>query len=277
MPIKLGKSLADMIRIVRTDELIIKPRLDAWLVLHADDPFPEAIAEWVKRQLMTAERDRTRAFNASSSGQCLRRQVLNYIGVPAPGVVDPQLAQIFQDGSWRHLRIQSQMVAAGIIELENLEFPLYWPAMRLKGTADGVGEVPADHPNKAWRGMRFGLEIKGANMFTHNDMVDPSKYMPQLSTYFLSGGFDLFVVYVENKNMQESKEFVIEPDPAWLRSVREELVQLNKFVDAEVLPDRMSTCTNHVGPDWKRLCPYGGSDQRPCMQLPVGHQPTMFP
>lgn len=270
--LKVGKSVADMIRLVQPSEQIIKPRLDKWLIEHGDEPFDEEIAEWVKRQIMAQERDRTRNFSSSSAGKCDRHQLLNYIGVPQPGTIDPQLQQIFQDGSWRHLRLQAQLAQSGIVPLSGLEFPLPWPAKRSMGTMDGVGTVPLWHPNPNWRGLEFGLELKGANSFVANAMMDPNKYINQVARYFLSGGFDLFTVFVESKNDQNSKEFVIERKDTqpWIDQQEEELDRLNRYVDLKALPSRLPDCEKRKGDLWKRACPYGGTETRPCAMFPVG-------
>jgi hypothetical protein len=261
--LKVGANILDTIQRVSPSDLLIKPRMDAWLLEHGDDPFSPEVAEWVVGQITTAERNRTKSFSGSSSGHCARRQIFAYEGLPIPRVDDPKLMQIFQDGTWRHLRIQAQMVEAGIIELDDLEFPLNWGRMRAKGTADGRGVVPDDHPHVEWRGLEFGLEIKGANHFTWMLMHDPEKYLRQVARYFAVGGFDLFTVYVENKNDQDIKEWVVQRDDVDVAGSIQELEELNRYVNNKVLPDRLPECSKLKGNTF-RSCPYGTNQGRPC-------------
>lgn len=276
MAIKLGKPIRDLIRVVSPSEQIIKPRLDRFLLEHGNDPFDPPIAAWVAEQLTAVPRNRTRSFAGSASGSCTRAQIFQYLGMPVPPTdVDAQLQQIFNDGKFRHIRLQAQMMQAGIIELGAMEYPLPWPEKRSMGTADGNGIVPMDHIHTSWRGLSFGLEIKGASTWIAKVMKEPDKYMPQVHRYFLAGGFDLFVIYVEDKNTQESREWVIEPDPNWLEMSREELDELNRHVDEKTLPNKLPACVDKSGPLYKK-CPYGGKDTRPCARLPIGSAPELY-
>ena len=275
MGIKLGRNILDLVRVVSPSDLIVKPRLEKFILEHGDKPFSPEVADWVRNQLTAAPRMRVKSFAGSASGSCHRAQIFQYLGIPQPGVIDEQLQQIYNDGHWRHLRLQAQIAEAGIIPLEGLEYPLSWPAMRSMGTADGNGIVPDDHPNPAWRGKLYGLELKGAHEYVARWMNEPSKYMQQLYRYFLSGGFDLFVVLVENKNTQELKEWVIEPDPELLDQQLDELTTLNRHVDDQTLPERLPACQQRTGTAWKN-CPFGGNKNRPCVQLPVGKAKELF-
>lgn len=266
MAIKIARDMVEKIKAVGTESLdrtVITRVLSPWLVAHGDDPLRPDVAQWVADQLSAVKRFRPGSFSGSSAGHCERAQVLAFHGAPVVDEITPQLQQIYKDGQYRHLRIQAQGVMAGLWTLEGLEYRAQWSQMRSINTLDAVTEVPADHPVKEWRGASCGVELKGAMTYVFSAMVDPLKYVNQISRYFLVGGFDLFTAYVENKNMQETREWVFEPDPKRIKEQVEELQRLNDYVDQNTLPPRLNECANLKGPTFK-ACDYGANLTRPC-------------
>jgi hypothetical protein len=239
---------------------IITPRLNMWLMQNPNFDVDEAVADIIRDLLVKKQRNRSGSFSSSAAGSCLRRQIYAYLGIATGEVNGPQLQQIFNDGTWRHLRWQATLLQAGIID--SVEDMLDWPAMRSMGSMDGRGVVPDDHPHAPWRGLEFGFELKGMNSFA----FQPASRKPwpkdnhhqQIDRYFLSGGFDLFVVIYEDKNTQEWKEWVIEPDPDRMAAQRAELVVLNSHVDQQTIPPQLVECAKQLKTGEFSKCPYGG-------------------
>lgn len=239
---------------------IITPRLNMFLMKNPNLVLRDDVAERIMELLLAKPRVRSGSFSSSSAGVCLRRQVYDYLGIGGTPVNAPQLQQIFYDGTWRHLRWQAVLLQAGL--LTDIEFPLTWPHKRSVGTMDGLGQVPDDHPNEMWRGMEFGFELKGINTYgfrTAQASGVKEEHLDQIHRYFLSGGFDLFVVIYEDKNTQEWLEWVIEPDPVRMDAQRRELESLNAYVDKKLIPVMLDGCRNQTGRDWD-YCPYAGND-----------------
>lgn len=239
-----------------------------WLISHGDDPLPDWVVKRVADELRKRPRPRQGSFSASEAGTCLRRQQFSFIGLDAlndylqgdyVSVTDPQLQNIFNDGKWRHLRWQASLLAAGVIE--DIEVPLPMAKRRSKGTADAVGTVPNNHPVSKWRGKKFGVELKGVQMFQYNRYVSEDtqmeKHIGQFTRYCLAGGFDLFIVLYENKNFNDWHEWVIEPTTTGLRESRKELRVLNEAVDNKELFPQLPSCKARMGRAWDQ-CPYNG-------------------
>jgi hypothetical protein len=250
-----------------SEQYIVTPRLNEFLMRTPNLVIDKPIADLIYDQITKQPRYRPGAFSSSSAGACLRRQVYQYLGIDSGGVNGPQLQSIFNDGTWRHLRWQATLMQAGIIS--HIEFPLTWGRMRSIGTVDGAGLVPADHPNFAWRGKEFGLELKGMNSWGWKYAATNGVKIPhnnQVHRYFLSSGFDLFVIIYENKDTQEWLEWVIEPDPTLMDEQREELRVLNEYVDKKQIPPMLPGCVSKKGPEWKKeLCPFAG-DKGVCVR-----------
>jgi hypothetical protein len=219
----------------------------------------------VYRLLIAPERDRRGSFSASSAGVCPRRQVFEYYGLPKPDF-DTQTKSRLRDGKWRHLRWQTMLLDANIIH--GIEGKLKWIDQRTRGSIDGVGVVPADHPREEWRGKEFGLELKGVNGFQfgkYNGEEAKEDHLNQVHRYFILGGFDLFVILYENKSTQDLLEWVIEPDPVLIDQQMKELEILNSSIDNKELPPIKAPCGVMMGKEFE-YCPYGGK-KAPCLQI----------
>lgn len=236
------------------------------LMSHQDEPYPPDIAEWIRQELVKPGRDRSGSFSGSSATQCLRRQELQFLGMPQSGVTDPDLQNIFDDGTWRHLRWQARLLWAGLLQGDDVhdsgvEVPMSWRKRRLRGSADGMGFVPDNHPVPHWRGKKFGFELKGVNPFLYAKIVKgdqeiKDEHRAQVHNYFLMYDFDLFIVLYENKGTQQFFEWVIEPDERELEARKSELTVLNKAVDDRVLHPMLPECKARK--EKFEQCPFGG-------------------
>jgi len=236
---------------------IIIPRLSKWMFDNRQITYDEDVMKTILTTLTTPGRDRSGSFASSSAGKCQRAQIYAYLGLDQNPITDINVLNMFNDGHWRHMRLQANLLQAGIID--DIELSLNWEAKRSKGSVDAVGTIPDDHPQVLWRGKQFGLEIKGAASMKASKILmnGPDVYREQVDRYFLSGGFDFFSILVEDRNFLGWTEFVYQADPVRIQKQRDELDDLNWYVDNEVIPDRIPECRNQSGEMW-RACPFGG-------------------
>lgn len=264
----MSLNLKTMIRALKETDTIITPRLQEWLVRYGDDRLSDEVANTIHDLLTTAPRVRSGSFSASSAGQCPRAQVLSFLGASG-GVTDVRLQNIFSDGKWRHMRWQYMLLSAGI--LTDIEDPQMWPRMRTRGTMDGIGVVPDDHPRLDWRGKEFVFELKGVSAYLYpkykEDGPKEEDHLPQVARYLLMTGFPLAVIIYEDKSTQDWTEWVIEAtDPRITRLIeeqRQELEWLNHCVDQKDLPQMLPGCASRNGSEWK-TCPFAGPNG-PCV------------
>lgn len=254
-------SLRSTIRSLNDARAIVTPAYRRWLRLHGDDPYPEWVVELMAKELRKVQRDRRGSFSGSSAGMCLRAQELAFLGVPGPveSAPDTDLIAIFDDGRWRHLRWQANLLSASI--LRRIEVPLDWEAKRSKGSMDGLGVVPDDHPNISWRGLEYGFELKGVNGFQFSKLIKKpypkEEHLHQVDRYFLSSGVDLFVVLYECKLTQRTHEWVITRDEMRIQDSADELNILNAAIDEQEIHPQMRSCASRMGPFWQN-CVYAG-------------------
>lgn len=256
-----------MIKAAKNVEQIITPKLQEFLVQHGDEEYPEWVVERIAEQLTEKPRVRHSSFSSSSAGQCVRAQVLQFLGAKQ-GSIGFQLQNIFNDGKWRHLRWQATLLSAGL--LTDMEEIATWPRMRARGTLDGVGIVADDHPIAHWRGQEFGFELKGVSAFLFPKYRDAgpkeTDHLQQVARYFIKQGYRLFVIIYEDKSTQEWKEWVIDSEADYMQKIikhqREELECLNDSVDQKKLPALLPECVKLKGTKFNG-CPMGGIDG-PC-------------
>lgn len=252
---------------LNASDKIVLPAVHKWLIQHGDDALEERVADVIYTLLTTTPRYRGGSFSASSSGACPRARIYGYLNYPGE-TIDAQLANIFMDGKWRHLRWQAILLSTNVVL--DVEFPLPWPRMRSVGTMDALGVVSDDHPNLAWRGKEFGFELKGVSTFQFSKYVQDGPkedHLDQVAGYFLSSGLHLFSILYEDKTTQSTHEWVVTADnPDMKRRIAtrmEELEDLNKAVDDEVLPRRLKACAPLKGATFKG-CGFGGDKHGVC-------------
>lgn len=261
--VRLGASLlGQMQRVEDRSRLIVTPRYEKFLEDNREIVYSPEVIDAVTASLFKRQESRVGRLGGSSAGSCLRAQVLGYLG--APGVsADVDLQKIFEDGKWRHMRLQATLMQAGIID--RVEVPARWRRARAFGQIDGSGVVPDDHPKAEWRGKEFGLEIKGAMSFAFSNIerVGPERYYDQIARYFLYTGFDLFVIIIESKDTQRTIEYVVSEDDVDMGSQLLELQEINDHIDKQELPPKLDLCAIGRGQVFKS-CPYGGSTAGSC-------------
>lgn len=225
--------------------LPITPRHDRWLGLHADDPLPDWVAQWVAGQLTSGQRDRSTTFSASSTGRCERQQVLRYLDHPEQASFDSVLNHRFQVGNWGHLRWQAQGLAAGW--LKECEVPVMLPEYSLTGTLDGITDLDTGFEFKTIRHPGFNAVLKdGEAKFDH---------VLQVTAYMIATGLRKFSIVYESTFSGEWKEIVVDYEPDLADLVHEALSRMADAVNDRMLPEPLAECTRKEGSTYAQ-CPY---------------------
>lgn len=240
---------------------IVTPRLDEWLVRHPEGlTVPPSLMPLVQRLLSSPNSDRSARFGASSRGICHRRQVFAFLGMPVLMRHDPILQNLFNDGTWRHIRWQLTTLVAGIAQSDTWDVP--------SGEVGAVDEAPVEvthvlpqyhtkvstdfeNTREAWGG-----ELKGTSWFSKIlEHGLPEAHQLQVHTYFIATGYDRFVYIGEDKRSNNWTEIIVRPDPTWMKRVKDELNALSDSIEDQRLPAIRSDCRAQKGEDFKG-CPY---------------------
>lgn len=238
-------NLKQMMR-VASEKSRITPKLTGWLANHSEGVVvTDEKGEELLKKLSAAGGSRAYAFHPSQMYQCKRRQVFDYHDVPKLKKFNPQLQNIFNDGTWRHIRWQIMLMNAGI--LTDVEVPVEMPKYRLQGSMDGIYEKGDD---------KFFFELKGTSQFStiEKNGVTP-EHKKQVQAYLLATGYPLAVVIYEDKSTQKWKEFEVQRDEKIINEIIDILEELNASIDNNQLPEVLSECKAGKGSTFNN-CPY---------------------
>lgn len=234
--------------------LLVSPRFEQYLATHPNILVDEKVADFIRSELVTPQRDRRMTFSASSRGACPREQVFQFTSVKPVPRTNSSLYAIFHQGTFMHLKWQALLLDAGI--LSDPEVKCEWAEYNMTGTIDGVGEVPGSLADK-YSDEFFGWELKSINDRGYSWVINngPNQnHLLQIHAYMAASGIDLWSLCYENKNNQEWVEFVIRKDDEIVERVREELGSLNGYVERKELPPILDECSKKQGK--YKSCPF---------------------
>lgn len=254
-------------RIKAAESLVITPRIDKWLI---DNPegitVPPELMPLMEFLLGSPNADRSARFGASGRGTCLRKQVFSYLGMPGLRRYDSQLQNIFNDGTWRHIRWQVMGLLAGVFVNDTWNVPEGRVGAVDDAPVEVIHRMPQYHLKVSCDGENteegWGLELKGHGWYggvVKNGI--PPAHLQQVHTYFIATGYDRFIYVAEDKRSNDWKEIVVRPDPAILRQTKDELNALTDSIEDQELPAIRQACRTGKGEDFKG-CPY----QHQCLQ-----------
>lgn len=238
---------------------IITPVVNRYLATHDEIVYDPEILEQIPTML-NGSGARDGRWGAASAGSCPRAQMFTYLGLPGIGA-DVGLKKIYDDGRWRHIRLQLLLHQSAVVD--DVEFCVRRQSHRIRVSVDGTGVVDRRHPNRLYRGRRFGVEIKGINDYGFRNFTEPSqRYRDQVARYLLVTGWEIFIFLFENKNNQQWLEMVITRDDVDIEGQRQELQVLNGYLENHILPPMLKRCTKGMGEF--RTCPYGITTDNTC-------------
>ena len=187
---------------------------------------------------------RAGAFHPSQLYRCEREQVFGFLGVPQKTrSITPETLNIFNDGTWRHIRWQVTFMMSGI--LTAVEVPVMIPGVRMTGSIDGVHDP--DH----WM-----IEIKGTSQFQQVVMYGAlPQHIKQVHGYlFGRPDLDEAVIFYEDKATNHWHEVTVPRNRTLIRQVEGILSELNQAIDNRTLPSILPECQRGEGQ--YRTCPY---------------------
>lgn len=249
-------AIRDMLKLKDPDSIVI-PAIGKWAMSNPEMQWSDKTWARVLEELRRPPAIRSGRFSPSSAGRCHRRQVFAYLGAGGSTYINPNLARIFQNGTWLHRAYQGNGLEAGVFK--DIEVLVDYPKFYQAGRVDAIGLVPEDHPRVEWRGLSFGCEIKGYNSFYYGRHESPRDNMPQVARYEILADFDLWSVVWDNKNTQVPKEWVFtrEELEVYRDKNEEEMRSLQQSVNKKILPPLLPGAKEGINAECKD-CPYSG-------------------
>ncbi|CAB4176772.1 hypothetical protein UFOVP978_61 [uncultured Caudovirales phage] len=228
---------------------VVVPMVEEYLATHNGLTVTDKYADTLVRLTATPPRDRTGSFSASSRGGCERAQVFQYLNHPQDNrPVDTTLQSVFLDGTWRHIRWQMLLLAAGEAMGSDVqvEVPFRRDDLRLRGSLDGIVDGR-------------GFELKGTRAFQGARSRPFSAHTLQVHSYMVLADLDIFSVVYEDKATQQTVEHVVKRTQSTIDKVMNEIGRLNTSIDTEILPEILSGCSGSTKSQQWWDCAYRSS------------------
>jgi len=217
-----------------TSSMVITPQLMRWLTQHPEGVVVETVEDaQLLLELAKSQGSRSRAFHASALMGCPRKQLYDFTD-DTPSMNRARLQNIFNDGTWRHMRWQLMLMKAGL--LEAVEVPVRLPEHNLTGHMDGEGLDEG--------GDRWMFELKGTSKSLsaiERDGAMP-QHIEQVSVYLWATGIPKAVIVYENKASQEWSEVVVHLDPSTSDRIEAKLKLLNAHLERDTKPPMLEPC-----------------------------------
>lgn len=206
---------------------------------------PHPIAEWVREQLTTPQRDRRLTWSASGLGSCERQRVLGWLSTgDTPQRFTSDTNAIFVHGTWTHLKWQAMGLHAGW--LQQVEVSCSIPEMGLTGTIDGIL-----HTGDGWE--LKSINSRGFRFVSSDGPIE--KHLRQIHAYMIATGIKRWSLIYEEKDTQQWREYVIPYDEGMAQEVTDELARLNGALANKELPPVLPDCKKKQGSTF-RQCPF---------------------
>lgn len=234
-------------------KLYVVPRHTKWLELTEDEQvFSEEAIEFglgiLRRQF---KHQRSGRYSPSSIGECNRRVVLGYLGAPQDPVNLDSL-DLMEAGTRDHFWWQLEGITMGWIS--EAEAWRHDPRLRLGGSLDAIMdddsifELKTVHSNKFSRILREDAPLRS--------------HVLQVHCYFLLTDLKWASIVYQSRDTGDYHEFRVKRDPAIEQEVLDLLTKLDRYVDADELPEVLDDCEMRVGTIYKQ-CPVRSH----CMKL----------
>jgi len=166
------------------------------------------------------EMPRDRIIRPSEITECTRSIVLKLLGYGTPETITPRQQRIFDMGNYVHKRYLTSYIPhmgcaarvcitlpSGKVKTQDfIETTLQNKELWLKGTPDAVVISRED-------GLPYIFELKSIKQELFLKLEQPDwSYTAQVHCYMMLTGIPRSIVYYENKNDEDTKEFVILED-----------------------------------------------------------------
>ena len=188
--------------------------------------FTRALNIMLEKKAEAAVRPRKRVIRPSEIGYCERKIVLSILNVFTEPPPKPRVLRILDNGHKVHNRYLRHYIdrIEGITVLnveDNFRDEFHW----LKGSPDAV---IADKTT----GVKYVFELKSCKASDFTALQKPMEvHEAQVRTYMHLTKIDQAIVFYENKNTQETKEFLLTADETKTRELLDKCDRIIQYVE----------------------------------------------
>lgn len=257
--------LLDGLKKEKKRKTILVGRIIEWLKTdgYKLDKFSKADWDFLQQLILVGTTRNRNVFSPSGATNCARRQVIDkHSNLVSLDYIDPHLQLVFDDGRWRHLRLQMMLWKMGIVKSAE-EFRTLGE-LEYGGSTDVVVELVV-------RGQKtlVIVDFKGSHASQWNQIATTGKALPkhvlQVAIYcYLHPDVTQGLILYDNKNTQDLFEILVKPSPKLIARAVKRQKYMKRYVEHKAFPQE--EC--NVGDSSDRR--YTGCPQRlNCVRLPV--------
>lgn len=197
-------------------------------------------------------------FSPSSICGCPRAAVLKFTGAKGSIGFDPEIEAVFDDGNWRHARLDWQfydmeaVLGKDIFEVVSIEEHVSYDKLFIDGHLDAVIKI---------RGVPYVIDFKGINArgfeYIFKEDKPRESHILQVMTYEKMRRIKRGFLYYECKDDQRTKIFPVDwTADAW-EQVQEWCSDIVENMEEQKLPPMDPECSQGRYHFYK--CPYAGT------------------
>lgn len=231
--------LSRLIKHAKNDKDPLTPLIDRYFLEREDSPTRCTIFDVsVLDRLRPAGR-----LSPSSICGCQRQAVFKFVGMEGRRKTDPETEAILDDGKWRHLRLDWQLLdmeavlGPDVFKVISIEESVGFPKLFIAGSLDIVVRI---------HGLLYVIDFKGINGwgFEHVFKSNEPKveHVLQLISYCRLRRIKRGLVYYENKNDNRTKIFPVRWTADSWTQVEEWCDEVLEHLELQRLPPMHPDC-----------------------------------
>jgi len=187
------------------------------------------LKELIDKFYLDRERERSREqtrFYISDAGRCSRMVFFKIKKAPRKEL-EPQVLRTFDHGDYIHRLILNTLFSLGIVRASEINIP---PQEIIAGRADAIIGLNND---------LYVLDIKSISGRTKTLERPKEEDNAQLQLYLHYFKIPKGILLYVNKDTQELNEFLVDYNPLLAQNLLNELSNLKKKVDSNIIPPRI--------------------------------------
>ena len=179
-------------------------------------------------------------FYITDAGKCPRQIFFKFKNAPRREM-EANILRLFDHGDHIHQLIMKSLLGTRDIHVVASEVNIA-PQELISGRADAILSDGAD---------LYVLDIKSINSMLFRKLIEPKEENAnQLQLYLHFFRIPKGILLYVNKDTQDLKEFMVDYNLGWAKSLIKDLEDLKKKIDTDLIPTRMSSYPQ----DWQ--CQY---------------------
>ncbi|MFH1820450.1 MAG: PD-(D/E)XK nuclease family protein [Candidatus Nealsonbacteria bacterium] len=186
------------------------------------------LKELIDQFYLDGHKDRDqRHFYITDAGKCGRAIFFKFKNVPREKM-NARMLRLFDHGNYIQMQILNSLFGLGIVRASEIKIP---PQELISGRADAIITLNNE---------LYVVDFKSMNSMIFRKLTEPKEEnVNQLQLYLHYFKIPKGILLYFSKDTSDLKEFLIQYNPGLARTLLKNLENLNKKIDANLVPERL--------------------------------------